>query len=55
MEIKGLGPTCRCGVHRKPAGLTKHVIDDGKCIVHPDKPAEKYVRGAGPQKESSDD
>jgi hypothetical protein len=38
-------PMCRCGVHRKPAGLSAHVQDDGKCTVHPDRPAEPYVRG----------
>lgn len=36
---------CRCGVHRKPAGLAKHVVDDGKCTVHPDELPEPYVRG----------
>lgn len=37
---------CRCGVHRKPSGLALHVVDDGLCTVHPDRPAEPYVRGA---------
>lgn len=40
------GPTCRCGVPRKPSGLSKHVNDDGKCTVHPNKPPEPYVPGA---------
>lgn len=41
------GPMCRCGVPRKPAGTSKHVDDDGKCTVHPDAPAQPWVRGAG--------
>lgn len=41
------GAMCRCGVHRKPSGLARHVIDDGKCTVHPDGVPEPYVRGAG--------
>lgn len=41
------GPTCRCGVRRKPPGLAKHVVDDGKCVIHTDKPPEPYVPGAG--------
>lgn len=41
------GPMCRCGVYRKPPGLTRHVVDDGLCTVHPDKAAQPYVRGAG--------
>lgn len=39
------GPMCRCGVHRKPSGLAKHVVDDGHCTIHPDKDPEPYVRG----------
>lgn len=41
------GAQCRCGINRKPAGLAKHVQDDGLCIVHPDKPPQPWVRGAG--------
>lgn len=44
-EMPMFGAQCRCGVPRKPPGLAKHVIDDGKCIVHPDKPPEPYVPG----------
>lgn len=29
------GPMCRCGLYRKPAGLAKHVVDDGSCPTHP--------------------
>lgn len=38
---------CRCGVPRKPSGISKHVNDDGLCTVHPDRPAQPWVRGAG--------
>lgn len=38
---------CRCGVHRKPAGISKHVNDDGRCTVHPERAPQPYVRGAG--------
>lgn len=41
------GAQCRCGINRKPAGLAKHVEDDGLCIVHPEKPPQPWVRGAG--------
>lgn len=46
-SIRSLGPTCRCGVRRKPAGLAKHVIDDGLCVVHPERPPQPYVPGVG--------
>ncbi len=42
------GAMCRCGIPRKPAGISRHVDDDGLCVVHPDRPAQPYVRGAGP-------
>lgn len=35
------GPMCRCGLFRKPAGLAKHVIDDGRCTAHPDREPQK--------------
>lgn len=37
---------CRCGVPRKPPGISKYVNDDGKCLVHPDREPERYTRGA---------
>jgi hypothetical protein len=46
-EVRNFGPMCRCGIRRKPSGISKHVADDGLCIVHPDKPPEPYVPGAG--------
>lgn len=39
------GAMCRCGVDRKPPGISKHVNDDGLCTVHPDRPPQKWVRG----------
>lgn len=39
--------TCRCGVPRKPPGISKHVDDDGLCTVHPDRPPQPWTRGAG--------
>lgn len=41
------GAMCRCGVDRKPAGLARMVADDGLCTAHPNKPPQKWVRGAG--------
>ncbi len=41
------GPMCRCGVRRKPGGLSLHVVDDGLCTVHPDKAAQPFVPGIG--------
>lgn len=41
------GPMCRCGVPRKPPGISKHVNDDGRCTVHPDRPPQPWTRGAG--------
>lgn len=40
------GANCRCGIHRKPPGLAKHVADDGTCPAHPDGPPQPWVRGA---------
>lgn len=40
-----LQPMCRCGLRRKPGGLSKHVDDDGQCFVHPGRPPEPYVPG----------
>lgn len=40
------GPMCRCGVPRKPSGISKHVDDDGLCTVHPDGAPQPWVRGA---------
>jgi hypothetical protein len=40
------GPMCRCGVPRKPPGISKHVDDDGRCTVHPDRPPQPWVQGA---------
>jgi hypothetical protein len=42
------GAMCRCGVPRKPAGISRHVADDGLCTVHPDRPAQPWVLGADP-------
>lgn len=39
------GVMCRCGVRRKPGGLSLHVTDDGLCPAHPDRPAQPYVPG----------
>lgn len=47
-ENRLFGPTCRCGIYRKPPGLAKHVIDDGLCTVHPEVAPQPYVPGAGP-------
>jgi hypothetical protein len=41
------GPMCRCGVPRKPPGISKHVNDDGRCTVHPDREPQPWTRGAG--------
>lgn len=41
------GAQCRCGVPRKPPGISRHVNDDGLCVVHPEVPPQKWVRGAG--------
>lgn len=41
------GAQCRCGVPRKPGNISKHVNDDGLCIVHPDQPVQPWTRGAG--------
>jgi hypothetical protein len=41
------GAMCRCGLARKPPGLALHVQDDGICVVHPDRPPQPWVRGAG--------
>lgn len=41
------GPMCRCGVPRKPSGISRHVNDDGLCTVHPDRPPQPWVRGVG--------
>jgi hypothetical protein len=41
------GVQCRCGVPRKPGGISKHVDDDGICPAHPDKPPQSWTRGAG--------
>lgn len=41
------GAMCRCGVARKPPGISAKVNDDGLCTVHPDKPPQPWVRGAG--------
>lgn len=46
------GPQCRCGVPRKPPGISKHVNDDGMCIVHPEREPQPYVRGAESYEES---
>lgn len=40
------GPMCRCGVPRKPPGISKHVSDDGRCTVHPDRAPQPWTRGA---------
>jgi hypothetical protein len=40
------GPNCRCGIHRKPPGLARHVADDGLCPVHPDREPQPWSRGA---------
>jgi hypothetical protein len=45
---------CRCGVPRKPPGIMKLVNDDGLCVVHPDKPPQRWTRGAGRGEEDSD-
>lgn len=39
------GPMCRCGVARKPSGLSRHAADDGRCTIHPEKRPEPYVPG----------
>lgn len=39
------GPMCRCGVPRKPPGISRHVNDDGRCTVHSDQPPQPWVRG----------
>lgn len=41
------GVQCRCGVPRKPPGISKHVDDDGLCFVHPEQPPQQWTRGAG--------
>lgn len=41
------GPMCRCGVPRKAPGISKHMDDDGRCTVHPDRAPQPWVRGAG--------
>lgn len=41
------GAMCRCGVDRKPPGISRMVNDDGLCTVHPDVAPQKWVRGAG--------
>lgn len=41
------GAMCRCGVPRKAPGISKHVNDDGLCTVHPDRPPQPWVKGAG--------
>ncbi len=45
-EVSSFGPMCRCGVPRKPPGISKYINDDGLCTVHPDRPAQPWVRGA---------
>lgn len=45
-EIASHGPQCRCGVPRKPPGISRHVNDDGLCVVHPDRPPQPWTRGA---------
>lgn len=40
------GPMCRCGVPRKPPGTSRHVNDDGRCAVHPDRGPQPWTRGA---------
>lgn len=37
---------CRCGVPRKPPGISKHINDDGLCPVHPEAPPQRWTRGA---------
>jgi len=44
------GAMCRCGVPRKPAGISRHVNDDGLCTVHPDRPPQPWVLGADPER-----
>lgn len=39
------GPMCRCGVPRKPSGISRYVNDDGKCVIHAEELPEPYVRG----------
>lgn len=41
------GAMCRCGVRRKPGGLSRFVVDDGLCTVHPGRAAQPFVPGAG--------
>ena len=43
------GLTCRCGVYRKGPGYSKHVVDDGMCTAHPEKPPQRYAAGAEPK------
>ena len=40
------GAMSRCGVPRKPPGISKHMDDDGLCVVHPDNPPQPWTRGA---------
>lgn len=45
---RAMGPSCRCGVRRKPVNSTLFVEDDGVCPVHPEKGPQPYGVGAKP-------